>query len=236
MLDLLKRLRYIAAMHPTNIIAQKLKALLVDRGISAAELARIADVRTSFIYDVLSGKSLNPSTITLARVANALAVPLHDLLGSEFKGFGNTGAKPQQAYITVPKLSVEASAGGGSEVESAEDVALEHYVFRKSWVRDALQTDPSNLRLLDIRGDSMEPTLNDGDIILVDTSKKTPSPPGIFILHDGLGLVAKRLQMVPNSQPAKLSIVSDNTQYAPYERDLSDVRIIGKVVWFAREL
>jgi phage repressor protein C with HTH and peptisase S24 domain len=224
-------------MPTQNIIAQKLKTLLADRGISAAELARVAEVRTSFIYDILSGKSLNPSTITLARVANALAVPLHDLLGNEHKGFSSaSGTKAALSFITVPKLSIEASAGGGSDVDNTEDTSLEHYVFRKSWVRDALQTDPANLRLLDIRGDSMEPTLNDGDIILVDTSKKTPSPPGIFVLHDGFGLVAKRLQILPNSQPAKLSIISDNTQYAPYERDLAEVRIIGKVVWFAREL
>lgn len=224
-------------MQNQNVIAQKLKALLLDRGISAAELARIAEVRTSFIYDVLSGKSLNPSTITLARVANALAVPLHELIGQEFKGFGGShSSKIQQSLVHIPKLDIQVSAGGGTDIVTVEDTSSEHYAFRRNWVRDALNTDPSNLRLLDIKGDSMEPALSNGDMILVDTSHRTPSPPGIFVLYDGFGLVAKRLQILPNSQPARCSIISENSQYAPYERDLSEVRIIGKVVWFARKL
>lgn len=223
-------------MQNQNVIAKKLKVLLNDRGISAAELSRMADVRTSFIYDVLSGKSLNPSTITLARVANALAVPLHELLGQEFKGLGNIGNKGTQSFVNVPKLDIRIAADGGAEIVTSEDSAIEHYAFRRSWIRDTLQADPAHLRLLDIRGDSMEPTLCNADMILINTDKKLPSPPGIFVLHDGFGLVAKRLQILPNSQPPKLSIISDNAQYAPYERNLNDVRIIGKVVWFARKL
>lgn len=50
-----------------------------------------------------------------------------------------------------------------------------------------------------VEGDSMMPTLHDGDIVLVDLARRAPTPPGIFVLHDGMGLVAKRLEHIPNS-------------------------------------
>ena len=55
----------------------------------------------------------------------------------------------------------------------------------------------------------MLPTLCDGDTVLVDLSRGSPSPAGIFVLHDGLGLVAKRVEHVLMSEPARLRIISD---------------------------
>ncbi len=86
----------------------------------------------------------------------------------------------------------------------------------------------------------MTPTLNDGDIVLVDTGRRAPSPPGIFVLHDGegndSGLVAKRLEHIPNSDPPRVKIVSDNDRYAPYERLIEEMNIVGRIRWFAREM
>ena len=36
----------------------------------------------------------------------------------------------------------------------------------------------------------MMPTLHDGDIVLVDLGRRTPTPPGVFVLYDGMGLLA----------------------------------------------
>lgn len=213
------------------LIGSRLKECMRARGINATELARQADVRTSFIYDVISGKSLNPSTVTLARVAEALGVSLHYLVGAEAEPAAEPAAED---FVALPRLTVEASAGGGAQVISEK--TEEYYYFRRSWIRNRLMTAPASLRLLFVRGDSMEPTLHDGDIILTDISKTIPSPPGIFVLFDGLGLVAKRLEYVNGSEPPAVRIISDNPQYGAYERPVADMRIIGRVVWFAREL
>lgn len=220
------------------IIGKKLKALLSERGITATELGRMADVRTSFIYDVLSGKSKNPSIITLSKIANALAIPLSELSGNEKQGV-QTGhsSKLSQHYISIPKLSINISGDSSANMDADECADIDHCMFRRHWVRDKLNTLPEHLRMLSVTGDSMEPTLGHGDIILVDTSKTGPTPPGIFVLYDGYGLVVKRVEMLPSSGGAPtLSIKSDNSQYSPYERSLSDTRILGRVVWFAREL
>ena len=59
------------------------------------------------------------------------------------------------------------------------------------------------------------PTVLDGDIVLVDLGRSAPTPPGVFVLYDGMGLVAKRLEHIPNSDPPRVRIISDNRSTSP---------------------
>ena len=108
------------------------------------------------------------------------------------------------------------------------------YHFQRSWINHDLRADPANLRIMHVEGDSMMPTLHDGDMVLVDLGRRAPTPPGIFVLHDGMGLVAKRLEHIPNSDPPRVRIISDI--YRPYEGSGEEVNIIGRIRWFAREM
>jgi phage repressor protein C with HTH and peptisase S24 domain len=73
-------------------------------------------------------------------------------------------------------------------------------------------------------------------MVMIDFGRTSPSPPGIFVLDDGVGLVAKRVDAVPNSFPQQLRLSSDNPAYSNYQRRIDEVRILGRVVWFARSL
>jgi phage repressor protein C with HTH and peptisase S24 domain len=99
-----------------------------------------------------------------------------------------------------------------------------------------LPDNPASLRIMHVEGDSMMPTLHDGDIFLVDLARRSPTPPGIFVLYDGMGVVAKRLEHIPNSEPPPVRIISDNGLYSPYECTSEEVNIIGRIRWFAREI
>ena len=103
-------------------------------------------------------------------------------------------------------------------------------------IRHEFRARPSDLRMITIDGDSMEPLLASGDRILIDTSQRVPVPPGIFVIWDGMGLVAKRIDHEPNSEPPKVVIKSVNPEYDTYERDAEEVHIIGRVVWTSRRL
>jgi len=96
------------------------------------------------------------------------------------------------------------------------------------------QTDA--LQMISIIGDSMVPLLEHDDTVMLDCSQTRPSPPGIFILDDGVGLVAKRIEIIPSTTPQMLRISSENSAYSSYQRRIDEVHIIGRVVWFARRL
>ncbi len=63
-----------------------------------------------------------------------------------------------------------------------------------------------------------------------------PVPPGIFVIWDGMGLVAKRIEHVPHSEPPRVVLKSLNPEYDSYERSVEEVRVVGRAVWVSRKL
>lgn len=137
---------------------------------------------------------------------------------------------PSSENIKIRELDISASAGGGMLVENNQD----HDVVNEWQLpRDLLEghvDGNSNIYMIRVRGDSMAPDLSPGQRVMVDISDKTPSPPGIFVLWDGFGLVIKRCEMVPHSNPGRVRVISANHAYSPYEVSLADAHINGRVV------
>ena len=117
-----------------------------------------------------------------------------------------------------------------------EKKASKKFYFRKEWVKAELGVSPSDLRIIQVVGDSMEPTFCHKDTVLVDLSNKTPSPSGIFALIESLGVVIKRIECVMRDKTPVLKVHSDNPRYTSYEHSLDEANILGRIVWFSREI
>jgi hypothetical protein len=87
-------------------------------------------------------------------------------------------------------------------------------------------TSPERVKLMQVYGDSMQPTINDSDFILTDISHNSFDTDGIYLIRMINGLVVKRLQAGLNA----ISIISDNPNYKPIEASIGEVKIIGKVI------
>ncbi|MEQ8332302.1 S24 family peptidase [Nisaea sp.] len=148
--------------------------------------------------------------------------------------FGGVGPSGHAGLVAVPEVRVSASAGGGANLE--HEPGGNDWYFDAGWLRHELRATARDLRVISIDGDSMEPVLCSGDKVMIDLSRTAPSPPGIFVLHDGIGLVAKQLEYIPNSDPPRVLIRSENPRYQTYERTVEEVNIVGRVIWFARSL
>jgi phage repressor protein C with HTH and peptisase S24 domain len=218
-------------------LSDRLRARTQQLGLTPAQVAEMAGLNRSFIYDILRGRSENPNLERLGRLAQILKVERNWLLHGmgEVEGESPVMENPDLAFVAVPYVNVRASMGGGQMVEVEPDYGRPYH-FQKAWIRNTLRSDPTHLRIMHVEGDSMMPTLQDRDIVLVDTSRRSPTPPGIFVLHDGMGLVAKRLEHIPNSDPPRVRIVSDNQHYSPYEGMAEEINIVGRIRWFAREM
>jgi len=218
-------------------LQERLRARIRQLGMNAANVAALAGVNRSFIYDIIRGRSLHPSLDSLQKVAEVLKVDWEWLQHGvgDVQGTSPFGDMPDDEFVGIAYANARPSMGGGSILE--EDAKPgRNFHFRRSWIKDRLKAAPSSLRVVHVEGDSMRPTLEDGDTVLVDMNQKSPVPPGIFVLHDGMGLVAKRLEHIPNSDPPAVRVISDNGLYSPYERTADEVNIIGRIRWFAREI
>lgn len=218
-------------------LADRLKARTQQLGLNAVQVAEMAGVNRTFVHDIMRGRSKRPDLQKLQRVAEALKVERNWLLHGigDIEGESPIIENPDLAFVAVPYVNARPSMGGGQMVDAEPDYGRPYH-FQQSWIRNTLRSDPTHLRIMHVEGDSMMPTLQDRDIVLVDTSRRSPTPPGIFVLHDGMGLVAKRLEHIPNSDPPRVRIVSDNPHYSPYENMADEVNIIGRIRWFAREM
>lgn len=143
------------------------------------------------------------------------------------------GSDTPSDMIVVSEIDVGAQSGPGGLQEALEgDPAAirNRYIFPRAEFRAAFGASPENVRVLEVVGDSMVGTLSPGEKVFVNTADTVPSPPGIFVVWDGLALVLKRVEFVPHSDPASVVISSDNPRYKPYERILGEAYIQGRVI------
>lgn len=143
---------------------------------------------------------------------------------------------PESERITVdiPEYDVRASMGDGFTVD--RETIKDMWTFSRRYLSDEMRLNLQNLVVIEVIGDSMKPTLESGDRVLVDMGDRRVGIPGIFVLWDGDGTVAKRLELVPNSKPQKINRISDNPLHDRYEVLAADTNIVGRIVWFARRL
>ncbi|MDJ0944275.1 MAG: LexA family transcriptional regulator [Kiloniellales bacterium] len=135
------------------------------------------------------------------------------------------------ALAPIPELDVRALAGGGAIPDLADPQAMvAEWQIPFDFLRSHTPAAPASLRIIRVHGDSMVPDFRPGERVLVNTDDRLPSPPGVFIVWDGFGLVIKRLEVIPYSEPATVRLISANADYAVYERPLEDVTVNGRVI------
>jgi len=209
-------------------LVSRLRAQMIRKGLNPKTLAERANVGRSFVYDILSGRSCNPTSGKIASIADELGVSMQYLL---------SGVHPQSSHLqqgwadiaNISTLKVENTIQSSFIVSVAEE-QTGHY-FTECWIRDNLKSLSENIRSLKIPCDAMYPTLKTSDYILLDVSKKDLNPPGIFIIFDGAALKPRRLEML---SPERVMVRADNEKYSAYEVALCELNIVGKVVWVAR--
>jgi phage repressor protein C with HTH and peptisase S24 domain len=132
------------------------------------------------------------------------------------------------APVAVPRLRVEASAGPGAFAK--DERSRPHLAFDPAWLR-RLAGDVRRLSMINVRGDSMSPTLEDGDEILVDEGDAAARlRDGVYVLRMDDALLVKRLALNPSART--ITVCSDNPAYLNWpDCDPADFDIFGRVVW-----
>ncbi len=140
------------------------------------------------------------------------------------------GGRPRTTGVA--EMEIEAAAGPGAW---NDDFVLEKARWRlpEAMIRHEGDAEPGALRIIKVRGISMEPELREGDRLVVDTGRRMPGAGELFVLWDGDGLVVKRVEPVhePDRGAPKLRLLSANPDYPAYTCRADDLHIVGKVLW-----
>lgn len=199
-------------------LAQRLKFVMDEKSVSQNALARMIGVTQPSIKKVLDGNTLNPKNII--EIANALNVE------AEWLKTGN-GRAPDFAsevdsveennepfYTRLEVLDVYASAGNGEFVSGDLAGYVQAVEFQNEYFHQLFQrASDKGLAIINVKGDSMEPTICSGDLLFVDTARNAYQGDGIYVFSFNDKLYVKRLQFAGD----KLLVISDNKHYHTWD-------------------
>ena len=220
----------------TNKLSERIIYARKSKGFKQKELANILKISLPTMNHYESGKRA-PNSELLSQIAKALSCDPGWLLTGE----GQAEKKethlnePMSSlelndFVLVPRYNIEASAGGGSVIHSEQIV--DHLAFKASWVSKELGADPKKLLLIHSIGDSMEPTLRSGDLLLVDRNKARMKGDGIYLIKFEDGLMVKRLEWMMDGT---VVIRGDNTSVSREQKlsaiAMEKLHLLGRVVW-----
>jgi len=204
-------------------IRDNLKRLAREHGVGYAALSRMLRRNQAYIQQFVT----RGSPVRLEEADRKLLASFFQV---DEELLGGPAAQPM---VRVGRMAVQASAGPGQLVEN--EFAIGSYSFDQAWLRGVCTASPTSLSIIKVSGDSMAPTLADGDDVLVDHSDTAQIRDGIYVLRRDDTLMVKRLALAPSS--ATLTISSDNPAYPTWRDCPTDsVTVVGRVVWAGRRL
>lgn len=139
-------------------------------------------------------------------------------------------------YAYVPQYDAKAAAGLGSENPHVEIRST--LAFKREWLK-VKGTKADQLIVIYAEGESMWPTINDGDVLLVDRSRIDPADGQVFVLAGTDGAIVKRLVQGSLGQWILRSDNEDKEEYPDryhLRSNGNEHRIIGKVIWRGGDL
>jgi phage repressor protein C with HTH and peptisase S24 domain len=160
--------------------------------------------------------------------------PQLEMIGPILDKLNATIAKPKDElidYALVPRVTAVAGAGESFEVSS---MIAGYYAFRLDFLRASGIPQDKAVTMF-VRGDSMDPVIKDGDMILIDQSDFAPRDGFIYLVNLAGALMVKRLFRLPNGW----RIYSENAKYLPTDvvgDELESLKVFGRVRWFGRVL
>jgi phage repressor protein C with HTH and peptisase S24 domain len=225
-----------------SAFVERLKTILAHWP-SADRLARAMGVSPSAFRKWLKGEA-EPSRERLVALARAAGVGVAWLAEGEgpppafestaigrSRRAGGRDAPPALDWSQFVLLPHRAEAAAAGSITPPDPAGTEWMALRHDWIRSVCKVEPAELILETAVGESMTPTIRDGNTLLIDTTDRTFRNFGIYVLEINGQRLVKRVQ---RKHDGSLVLISDNSAYQPDTVDKAaadDVEVIGRVVW-----
>jgi len=215
-------------------LAERLAEARNEAGMSQGALAKLAGCGQSTIASVERGR--NQGSTVLPRLAEILGVSA--LWLAEGRGPKRPTHPPtppfeprtpsDEDYSLIPHYSARAACGPAYHNGHVE--LLGGLAFRRDWLARA-GLRPETLSVISANGDSMAPTIDDGDALLINHAECEPKDGQVYALARGDEMIVKRLVRDFGGGWIVRSDNLDNSRYGDFHVSSADVRVVGRVVW-----
>jgi len=206
-------------------------------GLTQSDIARRLDMSPAGYQRYENGTS-EPSMDSLQVISKLLNVSVEHLITGEKAPF--LIAEPSLRYeecgsdlSIVPVYDIQAAAGAGAFNDDQPPVSC--LALRNEFIKADLKTTAAALFMVSAVGDSMEPTIRSGDMLLCDRSRKDYRADGIYIVRMSDQLVVKFIQALTGGM---LRLTSSNPLYQPVDVQAgdSDFEVLARVIWVCKRI
>jgi len=224
-------------MNDNGQLITRLKEEMQKNNVNALELAEKAGVGATFVYDILKGKSKNPTSKKLLSIAEALNVSLSYITcETSDKASGNVGLGNSNDVTGVKFICLDKVDG---KIVIAPDNSEPPFLVYNSWVKERVNASPKNLAMIRVNENNISPILNEGDIAMIKTPVDSLEE-GFYAYYKNGGKNIKFGRIIP-SEGNKLAFYKGNEIYDVDENNKNtgkcqNTTILGKLIWFSREV
>jgi len=217
-------------------LAERLASRMKELKVSQAALARSVGVSQPTINEIVNGGTKRSKH--LREIARALETTEAWLLGETEDPTGVVAVlDPDEladrlGLALVPEMDIGFAMGAGSYLDVFEKTGFR--AFDQEWLRSLSAGNLAKLFVARGDGDSMEPTLHDGDIVLIDAGQDRINRADRIwaLVYGGMGLI-KRVRPLPDG---RTELMSDNPNVKPIYAIPGELHIVGRVVWIGRKI
>lgn len=191
------------------------------------------------IWDIMRGKSKKPSSVTLSAISEELGIPIESLVaaanGEQVVLSDRIPTRSVDGGETAQLLRLDLSLPMGPGATVDDYVEEEPVEFDLGYLRAITRTPVHRLRLARGVGDSMTPTLQSNDEVLIDTTQnQLLHSDRIYAAAINGGAAIKRLRPIEGGK--RILVISDNKTIDSYAVEAREVLIWGRVIRFSRDL
>lgn len=216
--------------------SQRLR-LILPKDQTQAEVADKIGVSLSSLRNWLSGTA-DPSMKYLEKIAELYGrFSLHWLITGagpastmdELQKYEDAMIAGAENFVFLPRYDVKAAAGAG--IAASGEHIVDYLAFKRDWVAEELGVKARDLLLIEAQGDSMNPTIKDGALLLIHKAETRARNNAVYALSIDGDLVVKRVTKLTSGN---LLISSDNEAYGAEEisgPEAGNLNVIGRVVW-----
>ena len=238
------------------IIGDRIRQRLEEIGNTQAQLARAIGVSPQAVSKmILGGTTDSPKLFQIARFLETTPeylmgessdpgvpgtadnrMPFHGSAPDEPGQLlprgkvGQTPARKQldEDIVEIAEIDLRFGLGGAFMDQEIVEHQARTRPFARGWVRMITSSPVSQLYWARGVGDSMEPKISDGDVILIDRSQTDPSFGDLYwaISYGQTGMI-KRLRPMPDGS---VKILSDNPNVPPEVAYDGELNVFGRVV------
>ena len=219
----------------TEEVREHIAKLISDRNLSLASVSLQIGKNVAYLHQFMTKRSpLRLPEEQRRKLSICLGVPESELTdlpitATHIGGTTSIAEKIVSIFdsntVKIDVLDVTACCGDG--IENLPEKVCGHWKLPIAEFKSITSGNPDNIKMIRVKGDSMQPTINEDDWVWVDTSNNFIGSDGLYMIRMATGLAVKRLQSGLND----VVIRSDNTSYSDITASVGEIQIVGKVVY-----